>query len=734
MRIWVYLVLMTFGFAGLGLKEAEPDVTLPTTEKESLAGQILIVQVSTSDVTDGERLRSLRKLLQEADHEKVSAVILELNTEAGYSAELANLLLGDLPKVNVPMFAYAKSSALGMGALLAMGSDAIYMDPVSVIGGATPNVAAVSGEDQTMSPKDRQTVSILKAKARSLAKANGHQADLVEAMIDPGFELGPEEERISEKGEVLTLAAEEAVSMKLSKSVVESSKEIVRKEKLKGDVIEISVMEWQRGGFRDKLSASKSKLKPGEKTPETEQEPFLFGKASEASYAGKILVVKVGLRDLSGEARFKFMERIVAKARDDQAAALIFDMHTPGGVGWYTTDVMMGALQEVDFPTYTFVNTKAKSAGALLAIATDHIYMKPTSTIGAALPVMSTGGEIPETMMAKIQADMESTVRNVAIAKGHDPDLCVAFITTETEVIKDGVTICAKGEVLDLNALEAIEVYDGEPLLAKGIVNSIDELIEEEGLEGELLDVKATPLESFAQWTQAFSFLLIAFGVGGAYLELNSPGFGIPGIISVLSFTIFFFGNNVAGNMAGYETAFFFVLGVALLALELLILGGSTVIIGVVGALLMVGSLGFALVDRVDLGDFLKGGEAAPSLGAIARIPVLTLMVSIFLSAVLIGLLMRLLPNLASANRLVLQSALPSGTAIDTIEVDRETGKSPLLGKTGVAKTDLRPAGKADIGGRMLDVTCESDYIESGTPIRVGAVLGDRILVERAEG
>ncbi|MEM1294859.1 MAG: hypothetical protein AAGH89_05795, partial [Verrucomicrobiota bacterium] len=615
MRIWVYLVLMTFGFAGLGLKEADPDVSLPDSGKTSLENNILVVRVSSQDLTSGERLRSLRKLLAEADRKEVSGVILELNTEAGYSADLANLLLADLPKIGVPMYAYAKSSALGMGALLALGSDGIYMDPVSVIGGATPQVAESSGKEESMSTKDRQTVSILKAKARSLAKANGHQADLAEAMIDPDFELGPEEEPVSKKGEVLTLAAEEAVSLKLGKAVVESSAEIVKKEKLKGEVIEISVLEWQRGGFQDKLSASKSKLKPDGSPKEVEEEPFLFGKAKEASYAGKVLVVKVGLRDLSGEARFKFMERIVAKARDDQAAALIFDMHTPGGVGWYTTDVMMGALQEVDFPTYTFVNTKAKSAGALLAIATDHIYMKPTSTIGAALPVMSTGADIPETMMAKVQADMESTVRNVAIAKGHDPDLCVAFITTETEVVRDGVTICAIGEVLDLNALEAIEVYNGEPLLAKGIVNSIEELIEEEGIEGEILDVKATPLEAFAQWTQAFSFLLIAFGVGGAYLELNSPGFGVPGIISVLSFTIFFFGNNMAGNMAGYETAFFFVLGLALLALELLLLGGSTVIIGVAGALLMVGSLGFALVDRVDLGDFLEGGEAAPTLG-----------------------------------------------------------------------------------------------------------------------
>tara|TARA_R110002096_G_scaffold215310_10_gene403142 strand:- start:4740 stop:6941 length:2202 start_codon:yes stop_codon:yes gene_type:complete len=733
MRIWVYLVLMTFGFAGLGLKEAEPDLTLPTSEeKEGLENNVLVVRVTTPDMRNGERLRSLRKLLQEADREEVSAVILEVDIEAGYSAELANFLLRDLPKVSVPIYTYAKSSALGMGALLALGSNGIYMSPVSVIGGATPDVAQITGKDQEMSSQDRQKVSVLKAQARSLAKAKGHQADLAEAMIDPDFELGPEDDRISKKGEVLTLAAEEAVALNFSKGIVETSAEIVKKEGLKGELIEISVMEWQRSGFRDKLSASKSKKKPGDGPEKVEEEPFLFGKASEASYAGKILIVKVGLRDLSTEARFKFMERIVVKARDDRAAALIFDMHTPGGVGWYTTDVMMGALQEVDFPTFTFVNTKAKSAGALLAIATDHIYMKPTSTIGAALPVMSTGGDIPETMMAKVQADMESTVRNVAIAKGHDPDLCVAFITTETEVIRDGVTICAKGEVLDLNALEAVEVYNGEPLLAKGIVNSIDEIIEQEGLEGEVLDVKATPLEAFAQWTQAFSFLLIAFGVGGAYLELNSPGFGIPGIVSVLSFTLFFFGNNVAGNMAGYETAFFFILGLALLALELLILGGSTVIIGVVGALLMVGSLGFALVDRVDLGDFMEGGEAAPTLGSIARVPIFTMMISIFLAAVLIGVLMKFLPHLTPATRLVLQESLASGTAIGDHEIDQATGKSPLLGKAGVAKTDLRPSGKAVIDGKLLDVTSDSEFIEEGSAIKVGAVYGDRIVVDRA--
>ncbi len=737
LRIYAYLALMTFGIAGMGLKETgeipEPD----TSGSSEMEGDVLVVKVTTTDVQSGERLRALRQLLIQANGEKVSAIILDLDIAAGYSPELANLMLRDLPKVKVPVYSYANSSALGMGALLAQGSDAIYMSPVSVIGGATPEGVSMSGEDgDQLSAKDRQTVSILKAQARSLASGKGHRADIAEAMIDPDFELTAEKgDFTSKKGEVLTLTAEEATRLidgkpLLADAVVDSIAQIVSAQELEGDVVNLTVPEWQRTGFRKKMATKKPEPKVGDEAEE--KDDFLFGKADQASYEGKILIVKVGMKDLSSEARFIFMERVVAKARDEGASALIFDMHTPGGVGWYTTDVMMGALQEVDFPTYTFVNTKAKSAGALLAIATDHIYMKPTSTIGSALPVMSTGQDIPETMMAKVMADMKSTVRNVAIAKGHDPDLCVAFITTETEVIRDGVTICAIGEVLDLNAVEAVEIYNGEPLFAKGIVNSIEELIEVEELEGEVVQVQATPLEAFAQWTQAFSFLLIAFGLGGAYMELNSPGFGIPGFVSITCFTIFFFGNNLAGNMAGYETAVFFMIGLILLGIELLILGGSTMIVGFIGILLMLGSLGFALVDRVDLSKLLEGGEAAPTIGTIARVPAFTMVIAIILTAIIIGLIMKILPTFAPARRLVLAGALPSGTSIETAEIDAETGKSSLLGKTGKTITDLRPAGKAQFDGKMLDVTSDSEFIERDTSIKVSAVYGDRIVVERS--
>ncbi len=746
-RFWAYAALMVFGLAGLGLQETAPRQTTEaeapedeptTTEPATLKGQILALQVNPADVTSGERLRSLRQILIEASEEEAAAIVVELNTNAGYSAELASLLLRDLPNVEVPLVAYAKSSALGMGALLALGSDAIYMSPISVIGGATPEGVGTSGEDESrMSAKDRQTVSILKAQARSLAKANGHQPEVAEAMIDPDFELKSADGAVlSEEGEVLTLTAEEATQIfegkpLLAKAVANSRDEVISAEKLTGEVVEIGVPEWQRNGFRNKIKPRKTgqTAKSGDEAGEEEKQPPLFGKSEDENYAGKILVVKVGTYDLMSTARFKFMERVVEKAREDKAGALIFDMNTPGGYAWHTKDLTLRPLQELPFPTYTFVNPHAESAGSIIALATDHIYMYPTSTIGSALTVTGAGGDLGENMSKKIEAEARASARNLAIAKGHNPDLAEAFVSTVGFRI-DGVTYAEPGEVLNLNAIQATQVFNGEPLLAKGIVRSVEELIETEGLKGEVLEVEGKGLQAFAEWVQRWAVIFIVVGLAGAYMELNTPGFGFAGLVSVLSFTIYFFGNYMAGNMAGYGTAVVFALGLILVIVEVLILGGGTVAVGMIGALLMVGALGFALIDRVDFGDFVKGAESAPSLGGLVKIPMLTVMVGLFLSAVAIGLLMKVLPEFTPARRLILQGALPTGTAMD-LEVDESTGKSPLLGKTGVAATDLHPAGKADIGGRMLDVTSESEFIERGEKLKVAAVFGDRIVVDR---
>jgi membrane-bound serine protease (ClpP class) len=699
----------------------------------AFAGRIVVVPVGSAQVEDGGRLRSLRQLLQAASDGTASAIVLELETSAGYDPVLAGLLLEDLTKVKVPLHAYVRTSALGMGALAALGCDTVTMHPVAVIGGATPRLEGKLGD-----PASNQVLSVLKARARGLAEAKGHAAEWAAAFIDPGRE--PEaKDGDPNAGEVVTLTAREALERGLAKAIAPTVEDALRALGMSGEPLRVDVEAWVRDNLRGAVLPESGKAEsappvPREEPPAAEPRSGgdgLFTRRDPVDYAGRILVVHVGWDDLVAKARFQFMERVLEKARKEKASALIVEMDTPGGYALETSKILK-PFQDLPFPTYTFVNTHAESAGALIALATDHIYMYPTSTIGSALVITGLGEDLPGNLSKKVESMTRAEVRNIALAKGHNPDVAEAFVTTETELVIDGVMICKKGDVLNLNAVDATRVFDGKPLLAKGTARSVEEIVEREGLPGTILRVEPSPLEAFAQWVQLASAILIAIGLAGAYTEMQSPGFGLPGLVSVIAFGLFFFGNYAAGNMAGYETAVVFGIGVALLVLELLVIPG-TFVAGTIGLVLMIGALGFSLVDRYQFEEFTVGGAEAPALPEVFTFPALTLSAALTLTMLLIGAVMRFLPSLKPLSWLVLRDAVPAGPSLPVPMVESGGGRSTMLHAGGVALTDLRPSGKARIVDRVEDVTTEGEYIERGTPITVVRLPGDRIVVAAKE-
>ncbi|MEQ1842906.1 MAG: hypothetical protein ABL994_21100, partial [Verrucomicrobiales bacterium] len=426
----------------------------------------------------------------EASREKARAIVLEISSGAGYDPELASLLLEDLTQVEVPMHAYVRTSALGLGALVALGCDTISIHPAGVIGGATPSLAGKLDD-----PASTQILSVLKARARGLAKVKGHSPELAESFIEPG-KVPVKERPASTPGEVITLTAGEAKQKGLAAYVVDSSDALLVALGLGGDSLRLKPDEWSKEGIRTSV------LKPagadsGKKKPALD--PSIFRARDRENYAGKVIVIEVGWDDLIAQARFQFMERVLGKAREEKASALIVEMDTPGGYALETSKILQ-PFQDLPFPTYTFVNTHAESAGSLIALATDHIYMYPTSTIGSALVVTGFGEDLPGNLAKKVEAMTRAEVRNIAFAKGHNPDVAEAFVTTDIDLVIDGVVICKKGQVLNLNAVDATRIFNGKPLLAKGTARSIEEIVEREGLQGEVLRVTPSPLEAFAQW------------------------------------------------------------------------------------------------------------------------------------------------------------------------------------------------------------------------------------------
>jgi len=688
-RLFRALALVIAGVLGLGLKPGEP-----ASPDRNLADRVVLLSVDQEDFANGVRLRALRQFLLEASEQKARALVVEIESGSGYDPGLASLLLDDLVKMEVPMHAYVRTSALGLGALLALGCDSISLHPASVIGGATPTLPGKVDD-----PASTQILSELKARARGLATLKGHPASLAESFLGAS--------------EVVTLTAAEATDRKLAARVVKSSGELISALGLGADVRQVEPQQWANEVAIPKVSPD---------SPEEEEAPLLQRRDPE-SYAGKVIVMEVGWDDLIAKARFQFMERVLTKARQEKPVALIVEMDTPGGYALETSRILR-PFQDLSFPTFTFVNTHAESAGSLIALATDHIYMYPSSTIGSALVVTGLGEDLPGNLSKKVEAMTRAEVRNIALAKGHNPDVAEAFVTTETELIIDGVVICQKGKVLNLNAVEATRIFHGKPLLAKGMARSVEDILQQEGLKGEIVRVQPSALEAFAQWVQLGSAILIAIGLAGAYTELNAPGFGLPGIVSVVAFSLFFFGNYVAGNMAGYETAVVFVVGLALVIVDIFLFPG-TFVAGIAGLVLMVGALGVSMVDRHDFDDFSAGGPGSPGLIPLIGLPAFSLSMGLILTLVLIGILMRFLPGFKPFRWLVLQASVPQGTSVPTSDLTADS----LAHALGEAITDLRPTGKARIAGEIHDVTTAGEFVERGTRVQVIRVFGDRIMV-----
>ena len=271
--------------------------------------------------------------------------------------------------------------------------------------------------------------------------------------------------------------------------------------------------------------------------------------AREVIHKGDAVVVP--LRGEVAPSLLAFLRRAVKTAESDEASAIIFEMNTYGGRLDAAADIV-NVLNQTKIPTYTFINTNAGSAGALIAIATQHIYMAPVSAIGAAAPILPTGEDLPATAKEKTISYWSALVRGSAIKNGHNPDLAEAFMNKDKEVKIGDRVVHPKGAVLTLNAQEATEKINGKPLLAEGIVDSIADLTKKAGLKGNVVTIEPTGFEQIAFWITAIAPLLLLGGILGAYLEFKLPGVTWPGIISAICFALFFLGHYLAG-LAGWE-------------------------------------------------------------------------------------------------------------------------------------------------------------------------------------
>jgi membrane-bound serine protease (ClpP class) len=449
--------------------------------------------------------------------------------------------------------------------------------------------------------------------------------------------------------------------------------------------------------------------------------PMAPAQGRDAISKGDVAVVP--LRGEVAPSLLAFLRRAVKTAENNEASAIIFDMNTYGGRLDTATEIV-NALNQTKLPTYSFINTNAGSAGAIIAVATQHIFMAPVSAIGAAAPILSTGEDLPATAKEKTISYWSALIRGSATKNGHNPDVAEAFMNKDKEVKIGDRVVHPKGAVLTLNAQEATERINGKPLLAEGVADSIADLTKKIGSKGNIATIEPTGFEQIAFLITALAPLLLLGGILGAYLEFKMPGATWPGIISAICFVLFFLGHYLAG-LAGWEVVALFILGIVLVLIEVLFFAHSTIVFGLVGVFLILASLLWTMIDRYPGQNFFPTGK-------MLAIPLLNMFIAIIGSFIVIALLARYLPRTSIYRRFALLDANPSGPSLAGEPRQFATALALTPGMQGTAVTVLRPSGKARFADHVVDVVTEGEFIAPQTPVTVIQTDGMRVVVKGA--
>ena len=445
------------------------------------------------------------------------------------------------------------------------------------------------------------------------------------------------------------------------------------------------------------------------------------GQAREVIHKGDVVVVP--LRGEISPSLLMFLRRAEKVAESSGASAIVFEMNTYGG-RLDSAEEITSALNHATIPTYTFINSNAGSAGSLIALATQHIYMAPVSAIGAAAPVLPTGEDLPLTEREKTISYWSALIRSSAMKNGHNPDVGEAFMNKEKEVKIGDRVIHPKGTLLTLNAQEATEKFNGKPLLADGIADSVVDLMQKAGLKGKAVSLGPTGFEQLAFWITALAPLLLLGGIIGAYLEFKIPGATMPGIISAICFALFFLGHYLAG-LAGWEVVALFILGTVLVIIEILFFAHSTIVFGVVGVFLILASLFWAMIDHYPGETFFPTGRAL-------AVPLLNLFLALIGAAIVIALLVRYLPRTSVYRRFALMTSNPPGPSLAGVPREFATAIDLSPGTEGISLSILRPSGKARFLDQIIDVVTQGEFIPPNTSITVVRRDGMRVVVKAA--
>ena len=393
------------------------------------------------------------------------------------------------------------------------------------------------------------------------------------------------------------------------------------------------------------------------------------------------------------------------EAHEIGADLIFINMNTYGGAVDAADSIRTKILQS-KIPVYVLIQNNAASAGALISIACDSIFMQPGSTIGAATVVDPSGEPVPD----KYQSYMRKKMRATAEETGRDPDIAEGMVDPDKEI--EGVS--EKGKVITLTVTEAIEFgfCDGE-------FNTMAEvLLHSEIGEYSVIKQRLTTTDKIIGWliNPAFSGILILVIFGGIYFELQSPGLGFP-IVAALAAAVLYFAPLYLEGLAENWEILVFIAGLILIAIELFVVPGFGVA-GIAGITLTITALALAMVGNV-------GFDFRPvEMNVLVRSFLISIIASTVSVAGSILLAVKLFQTNAFAS-LVLNAVQNKSEGYTSASSE----DAALIGSEGLAYTDMMPSGKVEINDRLYDAASEAGFIEKGQRIKVTDYTGSNLKV-----
>jgi membrane-bound serine protease (ClpP class) len=446
-----------------------------------------------------------------------------------------------------------------------------------------------------------------------------------------------------------------------------------------------------------------------------------------------------------------FVRRQATEAIKAGARFIIFDIDTFGGRvdSALRISSFIGSIR--DAVTVAYVSSGpgnmgvSWSAGALIALSCSRLYMAPGTSIGAAAPVEAgPDGKMVgagEKTVSAVRAQMAA----LAEKNGYPAAIALAMVDADIELheVDDGGTVVlmtaedadaavrarpgsaakvkqvsAKGKLLSLTAGEAARYG-----LSRGTARAIQELAAILGSTVPAVELERSWSDSAVGFitSGAVQSILILLGLVAIFIEINTPGFGIPGTVALVAFITLFGSNALMGTVGSLELVLFLI-GLALLTVEIFVLPGFGVT-GISGIIVIAVSLVLSMQDFI-----------LPTLDwewELLGRNVLTVTVGMLSAIAAIGVLALAGPRLRLFDAFTLKSTIAATAASELPGSGLVVPENPLVGRHGTAVTTLRPSGKADIGGRVYSVETEGTFIEQGERITVVAVHGSRVIVAK---